>query len=141
MNAATAEVTPLRPPPADVEHEAEPGGHVCPDCGRTFTEHGLSVHRARMHKNAKPPSAPTRKAPAAKATQAKTTRPKLDTKSVSKTLEDDYDPWLVVVGHLDADGAKASTVVLSTESDARQVSDLVTALGHRPRVFRLADGR
>lgn len=89
-------------------------------------------------KRAAKPGRPKKKAAPAK----RPGRPKLDRRSVQRTLEDDYDPWLLVVGRLDdTNGAKATTVVLSTENDARQVAELLGTLGHKSHVFRLADGR
>lgn len=127
-------------PPPDVNGNGA-RAYSCDQCGDSFERpQGLGVHRARKHgirstANAGTPRV-TKVAPAKRAP-----RPKLDAKSVRRALDDDYDPWLVVVGHLDENGAKASTVVLSTENDARQVRDLLAELGHKPNVFRLADGR
>lgn len=54
--------------------------------------------------------------------------------------QDEYDPWLIVVGRATEDGPRASAVVLSTSGDAEQVAVLLRELGHRPLTYRVADG-
>jgi hypothetical protein len=125
----TAEVTQLRPPPDD-HPKPTPGDHVCPDCPRTFAAaQGLGAHRARAHGYRSPqrdkPAAPKRQ-------QQRTPKPQPD---VQASAADDR--CVILVG-LDAN---ASTLVLPTETYARQVAALLVELGHEPHVFRLADGR
>lgn len=131
-----AEPAPLRPvpdPPKTTDCD-EPG------CGRSFVgEHGLQVHKARSHK--KP--AGTRQ----RAEQPKRDRPKLDTASVRRSTEqpddDGYDPWIVLVGTIAGDDTppQVATCVVSTSTDAQQVAELLTTLGHKPRRFRLNDAQ
>lgn len=126
----SAPTMPARPLP-------EPVQHPCPDCGRTFgTVHALGVHRGRTHKAAGATPAPV----AQPTSVAPRPRPKLDTATVKASM-DDYDPWLIVVGHLDEGEPSADTVVLSTEHDARQVAALLSRLGNKPLVFRARDGQ
>jgi hypothetical protein len=118
MSTATAEVTPLRPPP-DVEQKPTGGGHTCPDCGKTFAApQGLGAHRSRAHGYRK--AAPASKPPAAKREPAPKPTPK---------VEPENDQWLLVVGPVDTDQT-AAVVVLSSEHDARQVAALLDTLGH-----------
>lgn len=105
-------------------------------CDRTFgTEHALTIHAARAHKDAKaqtPPQRPAKRAP------------KLDTAAVRATLEepgDDYDPWVVLVGHVIDGVPTVSALVLSTSADAEQVTKVLTTLGHKAWRLRLADAQ
>lgn len=52
---------------------------------------------------------------------------------------DDYDPFVVLVGHVQGGGPQVSALVLSTSADAEQTVALLTTLGHKAWRFRLAD--
>lgn len=117
---------------------------TCDECGHTAKNAaGLSIHKGRSHGAAK--VAPTREPKRVNGHRAtdRPERPKLDATTIKADLydaQDDYDPWLVVVGASDESGPKIETAVVSTKVDAEQVAALLTALGHQPRRFRLADG-
>jgi hypothetical protein len=142
-------------PPPDDPTPSSTKRYTCDDCGagpfvtpQAVGSHRRYTHGAGLKKQADQAPAPKPKAKPKRATEnaarvPRKARPKLDTRTVRRALarEDDYDPWLLVVGRLDADHAKATTCVLSTENDARQVAELLDTLGHKPHVFRLADGR
>lgn len=120
---------PLRTPPDETAPASPNGALACPDCDKTFERpQGLGSHRSRAHGyrtngTPKPP------------------RPKIDTAPVHNTPDDETDPWLLVVAHATDDTMRASSIVLSTEHDAREVAQLLSTLGQRSFVFRLADAR
>jgi hypothetical protein len=111
-------------------------GHACPECGRSFAAaSGLGRHRSTAHGVAGKSRAIARNGARPPA------RPKLDTASVEQVVADDgYDPWVLVVGDVDHGSPTARAAILSTRGDVDQVAALLVGLGHRPFVFRVADG-
>lgn len=128
--------------PVQVSPAEPPTTHSCPDCGQNGfkTPQAVGAHRRYSHGRKVGPKTPV---PGQRSMDHESrTKPKLDAKSIKASLydEDDYDPWLVLVGTADDDGPKIETAIVSTKVDAEQVAALLTALGHSPRRFRLADG-
>lgn len=117
--------------------------HPCgqPGCDRTFaTAQAAGKHRSAMHGIAgatRAPKPPRRPMPYLKATTTGARPKPLPARDLEP--QDDYDPWALLIGHTTHDGPTTSAVVLSTKTDAHQVANLLTALGHTPYVFRVAD--
>lgn len=152
-------VTPL--PSRDIPRaRAAEGAHTCDDCGRDFpTGAALGGHR-KVHRKGQTTAAPDRETLIAKREKRienrdsgirkgerprdiPRDRPRLDADSVRASLDpgDDYDPWVILVGHATDDGPTAEAAIVSTKGDADQVTRLLDTLGVKVWTFRLGDAQ